>query len=79
MSDPNEQAWMSHPDLDGYEPTPVVRSQIPTLRAGGWYEVDAPPPPVLPDDEDTPAETTPASEHPDKPRRRKAPITSEDR
>lgn len=58
MTDPNERAWMSHPDLDGYEPTPVVRSQIPTLAASGWVECDPPPAPKPPTDDDKTDETS---------------------
>ena len=41
MSD-NDRAWMRHPDLPDHDPLPVVRSQVPQLAAGGWFEVEEP-------------------------------------
>lgn len=51
MSD--ERLYMSHPDLEDYPPTPVVRSQLPHMHAAGWVECDPPPEPEPETDKDT--------------------------
>lgn len=69
MSD-TDRAWMRHPDLDGYEPTPVVRSQLPTFAASGWVECDPPPAPKPPKDDEADGTKPPAKET--APRRKKS-------
>ena len=59
MSD-TDRAWMRHPDLDGYDPTPVVRSQIPFLASSGWVECD-PPAPAEPPNDDQADDTEPSA------------------
>ena len=46
---------MRHPDLEGYDPTPVQASQVPFLAASGWVECDPPPVPE-PEEDDTDGE-----------------------
>lgn len=69
-----DTAWMRHPDLEGYAPTPFAPSQVPFMAAAGWIACEPPPPPVVPDDDESaePDHTKKTT------RRRKAPVTSED-
>lgn len=42
----SDVTWMSHPDLPDSAPIQVVKSQVPHLAGGGWFEVDPPPKPA---------------------------------